>query len=317
MKHVARGVAAALLLLASIGASAPGLGAAGAAGAAATQADGWHLDIDRAIDAIGLKAGMVIGEAGAGEGYFTFPMARRVGATGVVLANDISTRALSSIDRRRASEQVTNVQTVVGAVDDPRFPRADLQMLVIVHAFHDFSNPVGWLVNAKKYLAPGATLAIIDKDPAQGAEAHFWTKERIVGHAREAGFVLVKAVDDISAHLILVFTAAAHGSAQTPGPGGATTMTEAQRAKLDTFLRRAIDDKRPELMSVIIRVAEGDGAAPRLAEVLKTRGITVRSTLSEGRLVVVTVTADHLPELATHADVAHISFDAFVKPLAK
>ena len=302
MKLVARGATAALLLLVSIGASAPGTGAAAPA---ACQADGWHLDIDRAMDAIGLTAGMVVGEAGAGDGYFTFPMARRVGASGVVLANDISTRSLSSLDRRRANEQIANIQTVVGAVDDPRFPRHDLQMVVIVHAFHDFSSPVEWLVNAKKYLRPGATLAIIDKDPAQGAEAHFWTRERIVGHAREAGFVLVKAVDDISAHLILVFTAAAH------------TMTESQRAKLDSFLKQAVDDRRPDLLSVIVRVSAGDGAGARVGALLTTRGLKVGSTLSDGRLLVVTLTAEHLAALAASPDVSHLSFDAFVKPQAR
>ena len=308
MKHVARGVTAALLLLVSIGASAPGTGAAAPA---ACQADGWHLDIDRAMDTIGLTAGMVVGEAGAGDGYFTFPMARRVGASGVVLANDISTRSLSSLDRRRANEQIANIQTVVGAVDDPRFPRHDLQMVVIVHAFHDFSSPVEWLVNAKKYLRPGATLAIIDKDPAQGAEAHFWTRERIVGHAREAGYVLVKAVDIVSAHLVLVFTPQAAGPAQTSGE--ATIMTDGQRAKLDAFLKQAVDDKRPELMSVIIRLSGADGAKARVGGLLTKLGLKVGSALSEGRLLVVTLAAEHLPDIAASADVARISFDAFVK----
>jgi ubiquinone/menaquinone biosynthesis C-methylase UbiE len=165
----------------------------------------WNLDIERAMDAIGLTAGMVVGEAGAGDGYFTIPMARRVGPTGTVLANDIRKEALESLDSRRATERLSNIQTVVGAVDDPLFPRRDLQLVVVVHAFHDFSSPVEWLVNLRKYLQPGATLAIIDRDPAQGAESHFWPKQRIVGYARDAGYVLAKTVDDISAHLILVF----------------------------------------------------------------------------------------------------------------
>jgi tRNA A58 N-methylase Trm61 len=157
------------------------------------------------MDAIGLTAGMVVGEAGAGDGYFTIPMARRVGPTGTVLANDIRKEALESLDSRRATERLSNIQTVVGAVDDPLFPRRDLQLVVVVHAFHDLSSPVEWLVNLRKYLQPGATLAIIDRDPAQGAESHFWPKQRIVGYARDAGYVLAKTVDDISAHLILVF----------------------------------------------------------------------------------------------------------------
>ncbi len=322
MKHVARGIAVALAVLASAAWLGRGLDATPAAAGTARQAcaraaDAWHLDVDRAMDAIGLRSGMIVGEAGAGDGYFTFPMARRVGATGVVLANDISTRALSSLDRRRASEQVANIQTVVGVVDDPRFPRTDLQMLVIVHAFHDFSDPVGWLVNAKKYLRPGGTVAIIDRDPAQGGGSHFWPKERIIDHAREAGFALVKAVDGISAHLILVFAMEASGSTQAPSPGGAAHMTEAQRAKLDAVLKQAVDEKRPDLMSVLVRLSGAPGASARVGGLLARHGLKVASALSEGRLLVVTLSAGHLPELAASADVAHLSFDAYVKPLAR
>ena len=165
----------------------------------------WHLDIDKAMDAIGVAPGMVIGEAGAGEGYFTLPMARRVGPTGIVYANDISTRALRELEQRGTREGLANVRTVVGGVDDPLFPQRDLQLVVVVHAFHDFSHPVEWLVNLKAYLRPDATVAIIDLDPAQGAEPHFWPRDRIERHAAEAGYELTKAVDDISSHLILVF----------------------------------------------------------------------------------------------------------------
>jgi ubiquinone/menaquinone biosynthesis C-methylase UbiE len=165
----------------------------------------WHLDIDKAMDAIGVAPGMVIGEAGAGDGYFTLPMARRVGPAGLVYANDISTRALRTLEQHSTRDGLANVRTVVGDVADPRFPQRDLELVVVVHAFHDFSHPVEWLVNLKAYLRPGATVAIIDRDPAQGAEAHFWSRERIERHAAEAGYELTKAVDDVSQHLILVF----------------------------------------------------------------------------------------------------------------
>ena len=60
-------------------------------------------------------------------------------------------------------------------------------------------------MNLKAYLRPDATVAIIDLDPAQGAEPHFWPRDRIERHAAEAGYELTKAVDDIFSHLILVF----------------------------------------------------------------------------------------------------------------
>ncbi len=165
----------------------------------------WFLDIERAMDVAGVVPGLVIGEAGAGDGYFTLPMARRVGPAGLVYANDISTRALQSLEERAARAELTNIRTVVGDVTDPRFPRRDLQLVVVVHAFHDFSQPVEWLVNLKGYLRPGGAVAIIDRDPEQGAESHFWTRARIEGYAAEAGYDLTLASNEVSRHVILVF----------------------------------------------------------------------------------------------------------------
>jgi hypothetical protein len=90
-------------------------------------------------------------------------------------------------------------------VDDPLFPRKDLELVVVVHAFHDFSRPVDWLVNLKKYLRPDGAVVIIDIDPAQGScDSHFWPRERILGYAATAGYEKAKLVDDISKHLIIV-----------------------------------------------------------------------------------------------------------------
>jgi len=52
------------------------------------------------MDVVGVKPGMVIGEVGAGHGYFTFHLSRRVGDSGKIYANDIATRALASIRRK-------------------------------------------------------------------------------------------------------------------------------------------------------------------------------------------------------------------------
>ena len=165
----------------------------------------WDLDIERAMDAAGVVPGMIVGEAGAGDGYFTLPMARRVGSEGAVYANDISRRALNSLEANAKRQQLANVHTVEGTVDDPRFPRKDLELVVVVHAFHDFSQPVEWLVNLKKYLRPDGAVVIIDVDPAQGSrDSHFWPRDRILGYAAAAGYEKAKLVDDISKHLIIV-----------------------------------------------------------------------------------------------------------------
>ena len=203
MHRVGRTVQVVFVLVALLAGSGAATGSAGRA-LPAPGASSWDLDIERAMDAAGVAPGMVVGEAGAGDGYFTLPMARRVGAAGAVYANDISRRALDQLQSNARRERLDNVHLVEGDTDDPRFPRRDLELVVIVHAFHDFSQPVEWLLNVKKYLRPGATVAVIDRDPSQGAEAHFWPRDRILGYAEKAGFEPVKVVDGISRHLIIV-----------------------------------------------------------------------------------------------------------------
>jgi uncharacterized membrane protein YgcG len=100
-------------------------------------------------------------------------------------------------------------------------------------------------------------------------------------------------------------------------PEGAKTMTEDQRNKLDAFLKKAVADRRPELLSVIIRPTTGEGAEARIGEVLGKLGLKVNRTLSGGRLLLVTLKAEQLPDIAASADVARVSFDAFVTPQAK
>jgi len=170
-----------------------------------TAAAQWSLDVEKAMDAIGVAPGMIVGEAGAGDGYFTFPLLHRLGVKGAVYANDIDGRALARLRSRAAREGDTNVFTVVGEVDDPLFPRTDLHMVVVVHAFHEFTRPVEWMVNTRKYLRPGGTLAIVDIDPERGRDRnHFWPRDRILGYAKQAGYDLVKIADDGGEHMFIV-----------------------------------------------------------------------------------------------------------------
>ena len=87
---------------------------------------------EKIMDAIGVEPKMRIGEAGAGTGYFTFPLAGRVGPEGIVYANDISTSSLDVIRTRADAEGLVNIEIVVGAVEDPLFPETDLDMVVMV-----------------------------------------------------------------------------------------------------------------------------------------------------------------------------------------
>lgn len=162
---------------------------------------------EKLMDAIGVKPGMVIGEAGAGEGYFTFKLSRRVGETGRVYANDIVERVLKTIENRCEREGITNITTILGKVDDPLFPEGALDMVFMISAFHDFEKKVEWLNNVKPYLKPGATLVIVESDPDKSGRGsgHLMTKDEILETVKESIFKLDRIETFLPTHNIYIY----------------------------------------------------------------------------------------------------------------
>jgi SAM-dependent methyltransferase len=158
---------------------------------------------DQVMDAIGVKPGMVIGEIGAGRGRYTVYLARRVGETGKVLANDINERSLAYLKGRCERLGFQNVETIVGEEDDPLFPDNSLDLAIMVWVFHHLSKPDELFKNLRPSMKPGATLVILDppqveiddefrvdrSDPVAKAPTN---QEKIERSAAAAGFELVR-----------------------------------------------------------------------------------------------------------------------------
>ena len=170
--------------------------------------DRWQQP-EKIMDAVGIKEGMVIGECGAGDGYFTFKLSDRVGEEGRIYANDISRRALNNLKDRRDSEDIENIEIIEGDLTDPLFPRRNLDMVIMVYVIHDVEKPVEFLKNIKKYLKTGAQLVIVDRDPDRyGKEYdHFWKKDKMLDTVKEAGYFLDRVETFLSRDNIYVFDA--------------------------------------------------------------------------------------------------------------
>jgi ubiquinone/menaquinone biosynthesis C-methylase UbiE len=162
---------------------------------------------EKVMEVTGVKPGMVIGEIGAGHGYFTFWLSRGVGASGKVYANDIDSSALASIERTSAEEKVTNIETVLGTVEDPRLPAGALDMVFMVNAFHDLARPVELLANLLPALKPGATVVIMDRDPARTSDRHFLPREKVEELIGRSVFELVRVETFLRDHNLYILKA--------------------------------------------------------------------------------------------------------------
>lgn len=164
------------------------------------------LQPEKILDVIELRDGMRAGEAGASYGYFTFKMSRRVGDKGIVYANDIDQNALMQIEDKCKAEKITNIRTVLGAVEDPLFPEKDLDMVVVFDCLFEFSAPAEWMRNARKYIKPGGQLVIVDPDPAKiGSTEHFLSRKQVIDFATKSGYEPIKVDDSfLKSHMIII-----------------------------------------------------------------------------------------------------------------
>lgn len=158
---------------------------------------------DKILPAIGIKPGMVIGEIGAGRGRMTVYMAREVGPSGKIYANDIDEKALAYLEGRAVRQGFKNVVTITGRQDDPRFPDNSLDMAVMVLVYHMLESPDSLLRNIKSGLKPGANLVIIDPvdrlidgefgiDRSKPGDQPPTIKERIAKSAKATGYEILK-----------------------------------------------------------------------------------------------------------------------------
>lgn len=163
---------------------------------------------EKILDGIGVRAGMRVGEAGAGRGYFTFPLARRVGPEGIVFANDISSSSPDVIRDRAGREGLGNIRIVVGAVEDPLFPEKNLDMVVMVYVLHEVERPIPFLKNLRSYLKPGGLLVIIEGNTTgPGHVPPFMTSRQVIETVNQTGYVLDRTETFLPRDTINIFKA--------------------------------------------------------------------------------------------------------------
>ena len=78
---------------------------------------------DQVMDALRIADGSVVADLGAGSGWFTIRLARRVGPNGKVYAEDIQREMIDAIDRRRKREGLRWVEPILGTALDPQTAR--------------------------------------------------------------------------------------------------------------------------------------------------------------------------------------------------
>ena len=177
---------------------------------------------DEIMDALNIADGSRVADVGAGAGWFTVRLARRVGPNGRVYAEDIQQPMLDAIDYRVHREGLTNVDTVPGPPEDPTLP-AGLDAVLIVDVYAEVPDPVSLLTHVAAALKPQGRLGIVD-----------WTKEgggpgipmdqrvaaaEVIDDAAAAGLTLLSHETFLTYQFLLVFGLDQRSPARADEPG--------------------------------------------------------------------------------------------------
>lgn len=171
------------------------------------------------LDALAVAEASVVADVGAGSGWFTVRLARRVGPNGLVYAQDVQSEMLAAITRRVQREGLANVRPVLGRGSDPRLPAGALDAVLVVDVVHEIDDRVTLFGNLAKSIKPTGRIGVVDFRPGgagPGPDASERVAAEIVeAEAARAGLTLLRTESFLPFQYFLVF-GRADATATTP-----------------------------------------------------------------------------------------------------
>jgi len=156
-----------------------------------------------------LVEGQTICDLGCGNGYWTLPMAKKVGETGKVFAVDIQSEMLRKLRVRAAKFKLNNIEPVLGKVDDPNLPPGSVDLLLMVDVYHEFSHPESMLWGIRQSLKPTGVVALLEyreEDPQVPIKPlHKMSKTQIMKEYQANGFKLVREYNKLPWQHLMFF----------------------------------------------------------------------------------------------------------------
>lgn len=165
----------------------------------------------RMITELDLEPGDVACDLGAGNGYHTLRMAKVVGEKGRVVAVDVQREMLDLLRARAREAGVTNVETILGSLDDPRLPARGCDLILMVDVYHELSDPRRMLTHLRAALRDGGRMALVEfraEDPEVPIKRlHKMSQAQILREMTVNGFALARSFDGLPWQHLMFFVA--------------------------------------------------------------------------------------------------------------
>jgi ubiquinone/menaquinone biosynthesis C-methylase UbiE len=164
---------------------------------------------ERVLDVLKIGPGMSVADVGAGTGYFTVRLARRVGPSGSVLATELQPEMLRLLDARVSKEKLSNVRLIKATEHHAALPERCCDLVLLVDVYHELSDPPGVIAGIRRSLRERGRLVLVEyrgEDPKVAIKPeHKMTLAQIKKELVPLGFRFVESFEPLPDQHIVVF----------------------------------------------------------------------------------------------------------------
>ncbi|MBE9065613.1 class I SAM-dependent methyltransferase [Leptolyngbya cf. ectocarpi LEGE 11479] len=167
---------------------------------------------DMAVEALELRPTDTVADIGAGTGYMSFRMAQKV-PEGQVLAVDLQPEMIALLETERDQQGLTNVQTIQADENNPHLPSEQVDLALMVDAYHEFEAPREVMTGVVKALRPGGRVVLAEyraENPLiMIKRLHKMSEKQVKKEMAAVGLTWLKTDDRLPQQHLLFFEKAA------------------------------------------------------------------------------------------------------------
>jgi ubiquinone/menaquinone biosynthesis C-methylase UbiE len=158
---------------------------------------------ERVIDALKIPAGSTVADIGAGTGYFSLRMAKRIGPKGRVLATDVQPEMIRLLSDNAKKAGLKNVEPILCTETDAKLPPGKVDLALMVDVYHELQDPEGTMAQIRRALKPEGRLVLVEyraEDPSVPIKPEHKTTLRQVRYEIEPMGFRLKEVFEFLPH---------------------------------------------------------------------------------------------------------------------